>query len=78
MKRKIDKFLILLEKQFDTVRIEVGGVDFSVWKIHLRAKYYPEVGDTSINYTDLNLAFKIIPLNTQAKPQALDSHPENS
>jgi len=35
LRRQIDDFLLQLEKQFDTVWIEVGGIDFSVWKIHL-------------------------------------------
>ena len=57
----------MLEKQFRTVRIEVGGIDFSVWKIHLKALHFPEVGNTAVLYPDLGLELKVIPLNTLAK-----------
>lgn len=45
----------------------MGGIDFSVWKIHLKAKNFPEVGGQPVLYPDLGLEFKVIPLNTLAK-----------
>ena len=30
--------LTQFKDQFDVVKVEVGGIDFSVWKIHLRVK----------------------------------------
>ena len=67
LKRQIEDFLASLERQFDTMQIEVGGIDFSVWKIHLQAKSYPECGDQSILYPDLNVEFRVIPLNTMVR-----------
>ena len=49
------------------MQIEVGGIDFSVWKIHLQARSYPEVGDQSVPYPDLGVDFRVIPLNTMTK-----------
>ena len=46
----------------------MGGIDFSVWKIHLKALAQPEVGDRIIVYPDLDLEFRVIPKNTLAKP----------
>jgi hypothetical protein len=67
LKRHIDDLLDKLAKQFDTIQIEVGGIDFSVWKVHLQAKSYPEVGDEAVFYPDLNSELKVIPLNTLAR-----------
>lgn len=39
-----------------------------MWKIHLKAQNYPEVGDEICNYPDLNIDFRVIPKNTMAKP----------
>ena len=72
LKRQIDGFLAMLERQFKTVRIEVGGIDFSVWKIHLRALNFPEVGSNAVLYPDLGLELKVIPLNTLAKRSTVD------
>lgn len=57
----------MLSKQFNTVQIEVGGIDFSVWKVHLQAKSYPETNDEAIFYPDLNTELKVIPANTMTK-----------
>jgi len=54
----------MLDRQFDTVQIEVGGIDFSVWKVHLQAKNYPLTGDAPVFYPDLNVELKVIPYNT--------------
>ena len=54
------------------MRIEVGGIDFSVWKIHLRAKNFPDVGNQPVFYTDLGLEFKVIPLYTLARRSTVD------
>ena len=70
LRRQIDDFLLLLERQFDTVQIEVGGIDFSVWKIHLQAKEYPETSDP-VFYADLNIELRIIAANTIAKKNKL-------
>lgn len=43
--RQIDDFLNQLSQQFLIVFVEVGGIDFSVWKIHLRALANPAVSD---------------------------------
>jgi len=45
------------------VQIEVGGIDFSVWKIHLMAKACPETS-VPVFYADLNIELRVIPLNT--------------
>lgn len=45
----------------------MGGIDFSVWKIHLQAKPSPEQGNAAVFYPDLNMSLKVIPLNTIAK-----------
>jgi hypothetical protein len=36
----------------------VGGIDFSVWKIYLRAKSKPTTEDTT-TYDDINMSFKV-------------------
>lgn len=41
--------------------VEVGGIDFSVWKIHLRALQNPAVGDQIVFYSDLNISLRVIP-----------------
>ena len=71
LKRQIDDFLTQLDRQFDTRWIEVGGIDFSVWKIHLVAKTFPEVGDKAVMYNDLNIELQVIPLNTLSKKEKL-------
>ena len=43
--RHIDDFLVNLSQQFQITYIEVGGIDFSVWKIHLKALPNPSVHD---------------------------------
>jgi len=35
--------------------------------VFLQARNYPEVGDQVVNYPDLNIDFKVIPLNTLAR-----------
>ena len=52
--------------------MEVGGIDFSVWKMHLEAKSYPECGDKSILYPDLNIEFRVIPLNTMTRRSTVE------
>jgi len=37
----------------------VGGCDFSVWKIWLRALSKPAVGTRAVHYTDINMTFRI-------------------
>ena len=50
------------------MEVEVGGIDFSVWKIHLKALAQPEIGDRIVAYPDLDLEFRVIPKNALAKP----------
>ena len=50
----------------------MGGIDFSVWKIHLQAKASPEQGNEAVFYPDLNMSLKVIPLNTIAKKERID------
>lgn len=40
IKRRLDAKQF--EDQFDIDTVEVGGIDFSVWKLHLRAKKTPK------------------------------------
>ena len=54
------------------MQIEVGGIDFSVWKIHLQARAYPDCGDKSLFYPDLNIEFRVIPLNTMTKMSTVE------
>jgi len=39
--------------------VEVGGCDFSVWKIWLEALSKPVAGTESVHYADINMTFKI-------------------
>lgn len=38
----------------------MGGIDFSVWKIYLRASYKPEHHET-VYYQDINCSLKVPP-----------------
>ena len=78
LKRQIDDFLLMLEKQFKTVCIEVGGIDFSVWKIHLKALNFPEVGNASVFYSDLGLELKVVPLNTLTRKSTVEGLDEET
>lgn len=69
LKRQIDDFLAQLERQFYTIQIEVGGIDFSVWKIHLQAKHQPEIVEP-VFYPDLNIELSVIPSNSVQKDAA--------
>lgn len=72
--------MLQLERQFDTVWIEVGGIDFSVWKIHLQAKSHPETGDSAVFYADLNILFRVIPANAVAikeRPEGLEDETDD-
>jgi hypothetical protein len=40
------------------VHVEVGGIDFSVWKIWLKALQKPPIGDKTVYYSDINIALK--------------------
>jgi len=48
-----------LEQQFLIEKIDVGGIDFSVWKIFCKALSNPKTLET-VNYSDLNLKFKVV------------------
>ena len=37
LSRQVDEFLNQLREQFKITLVEVGGIDFSVWKIYLQA-----------------------------------------
>ena len=60
LRRQIDDFLNILASQFDFVRIEVGGIDFSVWKILVKAQQRPLAADDPVFYPDLNLAMRVV------------------
>ena len=47
-----------LEQQFSVEQVEVGGIDFSVWKIYLKGLY--KCNDESKYYQDINVTFKNI------------------
>jgi len=49
-----------------------------VWKVHLSAKNYPEVGSQSVLYADLNTELKVIPLNTMAKQSIVEGFEEDT
>lgn len=58
--RQIDDFLLSLSNQFQVVFVEVGGIDFSVWKIHLKALHNPVCGDEIVFYPDINISFRVV------------------
>jgi hypothetical protein len=58
IKHQIDDFLDSLSKQFKVEQVEVGGIDFSVWKIYLRALY--KCGEESVDYPEINMALKVV------------------
>ena len=58
IKRQLDDFLVLLQDQFSIDEIEVGGIDFSVWKIYLRAKQNPSTTEVRA-YSDINISFQV-------------------
>jgi len=58
IRRQIDDFLLLLQGQFKIDEVEVGGIDFSVWKIYLKAKLNPPIKDTR-TYNDINVSFQV-------------------
>ena len=47
-----------MEDQFKIDEIEVGGIDFSVWKIYLRAKRQPVTTEIR-TYSDINVSFQV-------------------
>jgi len=49
--------MVQLQRQFDIIQVEVGGTDFSVWKIYLRASLKPQISDTK-KYSDINYCIK--------------------
>lgn len=57
IRRQIDDFLLLLQQQFTIDLVEVGGIDFSVWKIYLRACLYPK-RQSSFTYEDANITLR--------------------
>lgn len=66
--RQIDDFLQQLSQQFQIVFVEVGGIDFSVWKIHLKALSSPAVNDKVVFYHDLNISFRVVPKDLISRP----------
>lgn len=57
-----------MERQFKITEVEVGGIDFSVWRIHLKALTKPPAGDAVCSYPDLDFDMRVIPKNTLTKP----------
>ena len=58
----------------------MGGIDFSVWKIHLQAKSHPEAGDKAVFYADLNTSFRVIPVNAvpvKEKPEGFEDETDD-
>ncbi len=39
--------------------VEVGGIDFSVWKIYLTAPKTPACGNNSVCFTDINVRLSV-------------------
>ena len=60
--------MISLTEQFRISLVEVGGTDFSVFKIYMQALNYPKMADQTVFYPDLNMSFRVIPKNQRAKP----------
>jgi len=60
LKRQIDGFINQLKMQFTIVNVEVGGIDFSVWRICLRVSDKPIAPDTPIPYEELNCKIKVV------------------
>lgn len=48
----------VFKRQFDIVKAEVGGLDFSVWKILLKARKNPSVKEQY--YPEMNIGVKIV------------------
>lgn len=66
--RQIDSLLSQLKKQFDIEKVEAGGIDFCVWKIHLKVRKLPLA--VTQYYTDLNIeiaSFRDEPLTNEVK-----------
>jgi hypothetical protein len=56
IRRQIDDMLGQLKGQFSINHVEVGGIDFSVWKIFLEAL---KAETKSQVYPDINVTFKV-------------------
>ena len=59
IKRHIDDLLAQLRRQFRVCRVEVGGIDFSVWKVYLKALDSGATNE-SVFYTELNTQIQIV------------------
>lgn len=68
LKRQVDDFMVSLTEQFRISLVEVGGTDFSVFKIYMQALTYPNTADETVFYPDLNMSFRVIPKNQRPKP----------
>lgn len=55
VKHQIDDFLVSLEEQFTITHVEVGGIDFSVWKIYLKGLTVEKLKNKSKYYPDINV-----------------------
>lgn len=59
LKRQVDPFIEQLQKQFLVEGVQAGGIDFSVWKIFLKALDKPAINE-ALFYRDLNTHISIV------------------
>ena len=64
IKHQIDDFLVQLQDQFRIEFVEVGGIDFSVWKIYLKALWSPKTLK-KVTYKDINLTSRVLPFEKE-------------
>lgn len=57
--RQIDGFLHQLSQMFKIDLVEVGGIDFSVWKLYLTALSRPDCVINGVYYSDINFTLKV-------------------
>lgn len=60
IKRQLDGFMRQLQHQFKIEHVEVGGIDFSVWKLFLRVLDKPIISNSPVTYADLSTRIKIV------------------
>lgn len=52
--------MVSLQEQFTVTHVEVGGIDFSVWKIFLKALKVDKLNNKVKTYPDINAEFRIV------------------
>lgn len=52
--------MVSLQDQFTVTHVDVGGIDFSVWKIFLKALKVDKLNGKVKNYPDINAEFRLV------------------